>query len=86
MEKEESCPCCHFTLRVVLTTVLSRIRQMKMRPGEHMIDKLDAIEDTKGNSGDRGRLLITNLRLLWHSQSMPRVSLCMYCNRVIFKS
>ena len=29
-------------------------RQMKMRPGEKLIDKLDAIEDTKGNNGDRG--------------------------------
>ena len=49
---------------------------MKMRPGEILIDKLDSIEDTKGNAGDRGRLLITNLRVIWHSASMPRVSLC----------
>ena len=48
---------------------------MKMRPGEILIDKLDSIEDTKGNAGDRGRLLITNLRVIWHSASMPRVSL-----------
>ena len=27
---------------------------MKMRPGELLIDKLDSIEDTKGNAGDRG--------------------------------
>ena len=47
-----------------------------MRPGEILIDKLDSIEDTKGNAGDRGRLLITNLRVIWHSASMPRVSLC----------
>ena len=47
-----------------------------MRSGEMLIDKLDSIEDTKGNAGDRGRLLITNLRVIWHSQSMPRVSLC----------
>ena len=49
-----------------------------MRPGEILIDKLDSIEDTKGNAGDRGRLLITNLRVIWHSASMPRVSLCKY--------
>ena len=30
----------------------------------------------QGNSGDRGRLLVTNLRVIWHSASMPRVSLC----------
>ena len=50
--------------------------QMKMRPGEMLIDKLDSIEDTKGNAGDKGRILVTNLRVIWHSQSMPRVSLC----------
>ena len=49
---------------------------MKMRAGEVLIDKLDSVEDTKGNSGDRGRLLITNLRVIWHSLTMQRVSLC----------
>ena len=53
-------------------------RQMKMRPGEILIDRLDSIEDTKGNAGDRGRILVTNLRLIWHSASMPRVSLCKF--------
>ena len=28
---------------------------MKLRPGEQMIDILDLIEDTKGNSGDKGK-------------------------------
>jgi Bardet-Biedl syndrome 5 protein len=36
---------------------------MKMRPGEKLIDKMDAVEDTKGNNGERGimqlKLLIT---------------------------
>ena len=54
---------------------------MRMRSGEVLIDKLDSIEDTKGNAGDRGRLLITNLRVMWHSQSMPRVSLCKLNNQ-----
>jgi len=49
---------------------------MKLRPGEKLIDRLDSIEDTKGNGGDRGRLIITNLRILWHSMTTPRVSLC----------
>lgn len=49
---------------------------MKMRKGEHVIDKLDFIEDTKGNNGDKGRLLITNLRMIWHSLSTTRISLC----------
>ena len=49
-----------------------------MRPGEVLIDRLDSIEDTKGNSGDRGRMLVTNLRIIWHSLTMQRVSLCKY--------
>ncbi len=57
-------------------TFFNAARQMKMRPGEILIDKLESIEDTKGNAGDRGRILVTNLRVIWHSQSMPRVSLC----------
>ena len=57
---------------------------MKMRPGEVLIDRLDSIEDTKGNAGDRGRILVTNLRLIWHSASMPRVSLCKYLRNLVF--
>ncbi|XP_022080045.1 Bardet-Biedl syndrome 5 protein homolog [Acanthaster planci] len=49
--------------------------QMNMRPGEKLIDLLDSVEDTKGNNGDRGRLIVTNLRLIWHSHSLPRVNL-----------
>ena len=51
-------------------------RQMKMRAGEKLIDKIEQIEDTKGNSGDKGRVLVTNLRIIWHSIASPRVSLC----------
>ncbi|XP_069110812.1 BBSome complex member BBS5-like [Argopecten irradians] len=57
--------------------------QMKMRPGEKMIDRLDAIEDTKGNNGDRGRIIVTNLRIIWHSLNMPRVNLSIGFNCVI---
>ncbi|XP_060603512.1 Bardet-Biedl syndrome 5 protein-like [Ruditapes philippinarum] len=49
--------------------------QMKMRPGEKLIDKMDAVEDTKGNNGERGIMHKTNLRLIWHSLNMPRVNL-----------
>ncbi|KPP68433.1 Bardet-Biedl syndrome 5 protein-like, partial [Scleropages formosus] len=57
-------------------------RQMKMRPGEVLIDCLDPIEDTKGNNGDRGRLMVTNLRIVWYSLALPRVNLCKYCTAV----
>ncbi|CAK8675674.1 BBSome complex member BBS5-like [Clavelina lepadiformis] len=51
------------------------IRQMHMRPGEQLIETFNSVEDTKGNNGDRGKLSVTNLRVIWHSQSMPRVNL-----------
>ncbi|XP_005089032.1 Bardet-Biedl syndrome 5 protein homolog [Aplysia californica] len=57
--------------------------QMKMRPGEKLIDQLDAVEDTKGNNGDRGRLMVTNLRIIWHSIEMPRANLSIGFNCVI---
>ncbi|XP_046569797.1 Bardet-Biedl syndrome 5 protein homolog [Haliotis rubra] len=57
--------------------------QMRMRPGEKLIDRLDAVEDTKGNNGERGRLLVSNLRIIWHSMSVPRVNLSIGFNCVI---
>uniref|UniRef100_A0A8C3AXH9 Bardet-Biedl syndrome 5 protein homolog n=1 Tax=Cyclopterus lumpus TaxID=8103 RepID=A0A8C3AXH9_CYCLU len=59
-------------------------QQMKTRPGEALIDCLDSIEDTKGNNGDRGRLLVTNLRIIWHSLALPRVNLCEYTFRISY--
>lgn len=56
---------------------------MNMRPGEFPVDVLDSVEDTKGNNGERGRLIITNLRLLWHSHSMPRINLSVGYNCII---
>lgn len=47
-----------------------------MRNGEKIIDRLEFIEDTKGNSGDKGVLIITNLRAIWHSMTLARISLC----------
>lgn len=53
-------------------------REMRLKLGEFIIDKLDSIEDTKGNAGDRGRIIITNIRILWHSLASPRINLCEY--------
>ena len=38
----------------VFIGLLLLFRQMKMRPGEKLIDRLDCIEDTKGNNGEKG--------------------------------
>lgn len=39
-------------------SLLLSFSQMKMRPGEKLIDKMDAVEDTKGNNGERGKQCI----------------------------
>ncbi|KAH8359082.1 hypothetical protein KR093_004231 [Drosophila rubida] len=39
----------------------------RLRSGEKVLDTIHHIEDTKGNPGDTGKLLVTNLRIIWHS-------------------
>ncbi|ETN59012.1 bardet-Biedl syndrome 5 protein [Anopheles darlingi] len=46
-----------------------------LRSGERILDVLDSVEDTKGNSGDTGRILATNLRIVWYSVTSYRFSL-----------
>ncbi|CAM2718167.1 unnamed protein product [Rotaria socialis] len=48
---------------------------LKCRSGEFIIDTLSSVEDTKGNNGDKGKLTITNIRLIWHSHSSSRINL-----------
>ncbi|XP_072152557.1 BBSome complex member BBS5 [Bemisia tabaci] len=48
---------------------------LRMGPGEKVIDQLDFVEDTKGNGGDKGKLIITNLRIIWHSLSVGKVNM-----------
>jgi hypothetical protein len=47
------------------------------------IDSINAVEDTKGNNGDKGSLSITNLRLIWRSQRSPRTNLSIGYNCVL---
>ncbi|KAK7870255.1 hypothetical protein R5R35_000984 [Gryllus longicercus] len=57
--------------------------KLKMRPGEKVLDRMDSIEDTKGNGGDVGRLIVTNLRIIWHSLAIPRINLSIGYNCII---
>lgn len=41
-----------------------------------LIDSLNNVEDTKGNNGQAGRLMVTNLRLLWYSYKNLHCNLC----------
>lgn len=48
---------------------------LRMRAGENAIDTLASVEDTKGNNGERGSLLVTNLRIIWQSHRAARTNL-----------
>jgi len=50
-------------------------RHLNVRKGEFQIDAIDAIEDTKGNNGERGSLLITNLRMIWRASKDSKTNL-----------
>ncbi|GMT20190.1 hypothetical protein PFISCL1PPCAC_11487, partial [Pristionchus fissidentatus] len=57
-------------------------RMLRLIPGEFTLDRIENVEDTKGNNGDRGIFRITNLRLIWHAQTMPRINLSIGMNTV----
>lgn len=42
----------------------------------------DPVEDTKGNNGDAGELLLTNLRLIWRSKSKQRTNISIGYNNI----
>lgn len=48
-----------------------------------MTDSINSVEDTKGNNGERGSLIVTNLRILWISHTNSRVNLSVGLNTVI---
>lgn len=66
------------SLKIILFDLSSiTFRQNKIRGGEEILDIFDYVEDTKGNPNERGRLLVTNLRLIWYSLNNNKFNLCM---------
>ncbi|XP_071449308.1 BBSome complex member BBS5 [Hetaerina americana] len=58
-------------------------RHLTMRLGEKTLDVINSVEDTKGNMGDNGRLVVTNLRLIWHSLTSSKISLSIGWNCIL---
>ena len=50
-------------------------RSLENRKGEFQIDSMNSVEDTKGNNGERGELVITNLRMIWYSARSRKTNL-----------
>mmetsp|Transcript_7026 Transcript_7026/g.8039 ORF Transcript_7026/g.8039 Transcript_7026/m.8039 type:complete len:358 (+) Transcript_7026:317-1390(+) len=59
------------------------LAHLDLRRGEFQIDSMDSVEDTKGNNGERGELIITNLRLVWWSHKNRRTNLSVGYNAII---
>uniref|UniRef100_A0A915PL32 Bardet-Biedl syndrome 5 n=1 Tax=Setaria digitata TaxID=48799 RepID=A0A915PL32_9BILA len=57
-------------------------RLLRLVPGENLVDRIDGVEDTKGNSGDKGVLRITNLRIMWHASAIPRINITIGYNAI----
>lgn len=55
---------------------------LKLRRGEFQIDSINSVEDTKGNNGERGIFIVTNLRLIWTSAKSQRTNLSIGFNCV----
>ena len=57
----------------------------KLRSGEKILDIIDSVEDSKGNAGDVGRVIVSNLRIMWFSLTNPKFTLCK-CRNKHFRS
>lgn len=55
---------------------------LRLINGEIQVAKIEHVEDTKGNNGDRGTMRVTNLRLIWHAASMPRINITIGWNAI----
>jgi Bardet-Biedl syndrome 5 protein len=56
---------------------------LQSRPGEFIIEKFDHIEDTKGNNGKQGQLIVTNLRMVWINTQKPSINLSIGLNCIM---
>lgn len=52
---------------------------LQLRNNEVRIDDINSVEDTKGNNGERGSMIITNLRMIWVAHANSKVNLSKFC-------
>jgi Bardet-Biedl syndrome 5 protein len=61
----------------------SKPHLLQCRKGEQVIDSINSVEDTKGNNGERGSLIVTNLRIIWVSHAKSSINLSVGMNTVM---
>eukprot|EP00877_Chromochloris_zofingiensis_P005448 jgi/Chrzof1/14904/Cz09g20050.t1 len=54
--------------------------ELQCRGGEQVLHTVDSVEDTKGNNGDEGEVLVTNLRVMWIYKKRRRTNLSIGLN------
>jgi Bardet-Biedl syndrome 5 protein len=59
------------------------LKQLQPRKGEFQIDSINSVEDTKGNNGEKGAIIVTNLRMIWFCHRFPRTNLSIGFNTVL---
>lgn len=59
------------------------LSELQPRKNEVIVDSINSVEDTKGNNGEKGNLLITNLRLIWFNDSDQKVNLSIGYNCIL---
>lgn len=59
-----------------ICTIYCHFRYLKPCAGEKIFEVIEPVEDTKGNNGEPGKLICTNLRIVWQSQKYPKINLC----------
>ncbi|CAL8109369.1 unnamed protein product [Orchesella dallaii] len=57
-------------------------RYLKPCAGEKIFELIEPVEDTKGNNGEPGKLIVTNLRIIWQSQKYPKINLSIGYNPI----
>ena len=61
----------------------SNPKLLSCRPGEKIIDSINSVEDTKGNNGERGSLIVTNLRIQWIAHNNSKINLSIGLNSIV---
>jgi len=61
----------------------SNPKLLACRTGEKEIDSINSVEDTKGNNGERGSMIVTNLRILWVAHSNSKINLSIGLNSIV---
>jgi Bardet-Biedl syndrome 5 protein len=70
-----SLPLPQTTTASTTTSTTAHSTQLSLRKGEYEIDSINSVEDTKGNNGVQGVMVVTNLRVWWAAHKDPRTNL-----------